>query len=326
MITFFRYIVLILAITVLGWNVNAQSERVRINPFSQELLIGEQTRVELTVYARVDEKIIWPEFTDTVTTQIEIIESHPIDTIFEDSISKQTIIGYQKQWVISSFDSGLWAFPETTVWIDSIPFSTNSFLLAIGTVDVDTAKGFIDIVEPIQIPMTLWEYIQAYYHYPLIGIGVLFALAILAFIIGKNAKKEGQITPKISIPAHITALERLNQLESEQLWQSGAFKAYHIQISDIIREYIENRFHVPVKESTTDELKHLLKITRMDKNLRKEVLESLGLSDLVKFAKATPLPHENEDSIALAYKLVDQTKIVEEIKEESSTKKATDNE
>ena len=301
--------ILLLVMASYSW---AQSERAQINPFSQELLIGEQTRVELNVSAGANESIIWPEFGDTVITQIEVIESHSVDTIFEDTLTKQNIIGFQKQWVITSFDSGLWAFPETTVWIDSIPYTTNSFLLSVSTVEVDTAKGFVDIVAPIDIPMTFWEYVQAYYHYPLIGIAILFALAIIAYLVGKNGIAEETKTSKVMVPAHITAIERLDKLRSEELWQLGKSKEYHIQISDIVREYIEHRYKIPVLESTTDEIKHLLKGVRMEKSIRKEVIESLRLSDLVKFAKATPLPHENEDCLALAYKLVDQTKIVEQ--------------
>ena len=157
---FLKYIVLCLIAVLAVFSGFAQSERVQINPFSQELLIGEQTRIELNVTASENESIIWPEFNDTITAQIEIVESHDIDTLFEDTLTKSNIIGYQKQWVITSFDSGLWAFPETTVWIDSIPFTTNPFLLSVSTVEVDTSKGFIDIVEPIEIPMTLMEYIQ----------------------------------------------------------------------------------------------------------------------------------------------------------------------
>lgn len=286
---------------------HSQSERVSINPYSQEILIGEQVRVELNVTAGATEDIIWPEFDDTITTQIEIIDSNPVDTIFEDSISRQNILGYQKKWVISSFDSGLWAFPEVTVWIDSIPFTSNAFLLSVSTVEVDTAKGFIDIVEPIEIPMTLMEYIHEYYHFALIGIGIIMLLAIIAYIIGTDAKRRDETKPELKIPAHIIAMERLDQLSSEKLWQTGAVKAYHIQISDIVREYIENRFHIPVKESTTDEIKHLLKVTRMGKTLRKEIIDSLRISDLAKFAKAVPLPIENETSLTVAYKLIEAT-------------------
>ena len=143
------------------------------------------------------------------------------------------------------------------------------------------------------------------------------ALAILAYFIGSTPKLKEEQEYITLIPAHITALERLDQLKSEQLWQSGAFKAYHIQVSDIIREYVENRFRIPVKESTTDEIKHLLKKTRMDKSLRKEVVSSLRISDLVKFAKANPLPQENEDCLTIAYKLVELTK--EEFQEEEDT-------
>ncbi|MGB0806473.1 MAG: hypothetical protein ACPGRC_07265 [Salibacteraceae bacterium] len=310
MINSLKHIVLILLAFSSFMSSIAQSERVSINPFTQELLIGEPVRVELNVVAGPNEQLIWPEFTDTVTSTIEVLENHPIDTIFEDSISKQNILGFQKQWVITSFDSGLWAFPETTVWIDSVPFSTDAFLISVNTVEVDTSKGHIDIIEPIEIPMTWMEYFQEYYHYGLIAIGIIMALAILAYFIGSNPKRKSNIAPKIIIPAHITALERLDQLKSEQLWQSGAVKAYHIQISDIVREYIENRFKIPVKESTTDEIKHLLKMTRMEKSLRTEIIDSLRVSDLAKFAKAIPVAHENEASLEIAYKLVEITKEV----------------
>jgi hypothetical protein len=310
-ITIFIFFVSIISI--------AQTNRVTINPYSQSILIGEQVRVELSVNASANEKIIWPEFKDTITTPLEIIEAHPIDTLFDDSITKANILGYQKKWVITSFDSGLWAFPEITVWIDSIPFSTEAFLFEVNTVEVDTAKEFVDIIEPIEVPMTFLEYIQAYYIYGLITYGILILAAIITFIIGKTPEREPEIQLIQKILPHLLALDRLNQLKSEQLWQAGAFKAYHIQISDIIREYIENRFQIPVKESTTDEIKHLLKRIRIEKHIRTEIIESLRVSDLVKFAKAIPLSEENERCMDIAFQLVEQTQIVESPKEDTGT-------
>ena len=289
----------------------AQSNRVTINPYNQSILVGEQVRVEINVIAKDFETVIWPQFSDTVITQIEVLESHPIDTVFRDTLNRKDILGYQKQWLITSFDSGIWEFPEQTIWIDSVPFTTEEFLFEVNTVEVDTSKGFINIIEPIEIPMTFMEYLRAYYHYGLIGYGILTALAILAFILGKNHVKKDRTEKVITIAPHIIALGRLHQLEEDQLWQKGAYKAYHIQVSDIMREYIENRFHIPVKESTTDEIKHLLKTIRVDKSLRNEIIESLKVSDLVKFAKAIPLPEENEQILKVAYNIVNVSKLDE---------------
>jgi activator of HSP90 ATPase len=101
----------------------------------------------------------------------------------------------------------------------------------------------------------------------------------------------------------------LNALKEEKLWQQGAYKAYHIQLSDIIREYLENRFDIPVMESTTDEIKHLLRQKNLEKSLRDQVISALRISDLAKFAKAIPLPDENEFCMATGYSLVENTQV-----------------
>ena len=307
---------ILLAVSLNGFGQSG----VKINPYSQSILIGEQVRVDIHIIAVSDNpEIILPEFGDTITSNIEVINSLPLDTVFADSVLKNEIIGYRKQIVITSFDSGLWAFPELTVIIDSISFTTEAFLFEVNTVEVDTAEAFKQIIEPIELPMTFLEYVQAYYIYGVIAWGIMMALAILAFIFGKKHIQKSNIKIKEVIAPHIIALERLDQLKGEELWQSGAYKAFHIQVSDILREYIENRFHIPVKESTTDEIKHLLKVTRIDKTLRKEIIESLKVSDLVKFAKAIPEAEENEACLNTAYTIVDTTKIVEQPKPESTT-------
>ena len=85
----------------LGW---AQNNRVSINPFTQSILIGEQVRVEINVQADASENVIWPALSDTVTTQIELIGEAKTDTIFGDTVNHTQILGYQNQYLITSFD------------------------------------------------------------------------------------------------------------------------------------------------------------------------------------------------------------------------------
>lgn len=299
----------------------AQGNKVQMNPYRQDFLIGEHVRLSLNVTANDSQDIIWPIFSDTVTSHIEIIASYPIDTIFSDSISRQEIVGFQKNWAFTSFDSGLWSFPEITIWVDSIPLNTSSFLLAVSSVKVDTTAAFIDIIAPIEVPMTWMEYIQTYYYYGLIVIGIILLIALITYFLRR--KKEITVE-KVIIASHVHALDRLHKLQKEQLWESGMVKAYYIQLSDILREYIENRFEIPVKESTTVEIKHLLKPLDLDKALRKELINLLRTSDLVKFAKANPHTQENIDALDTAFKWISETQIDEIV--ESENDKINDNE
>jgi hypothetical protein len=57
----------------------------------------------------------------------------------------------------------------------------------------------------------------------------------------------------------------------------------------------------------------------MEKLMRKEIIASLKISDLVKFAKAIPLSEENDLCLKTAYKLIDITKVSEVETEENST-------
>jgi hypothetical protein len=100
----------------------------------------------------------------------------------------------------------------------------------------------------------------------------------------------------------------LSELESKQLWQQQQVKEYYIELTDIVRNYIEDRFKTPAMELTTDELLQKAKVHR-------DLIPYYGLlsiilqtADLAKFAKAQPLPQEHTDAIDKARELVVSSK------------------
>jgi hypothetical protein len=111
------------------------------------------------------------------------------------------------------------------------------------------------------------------------------------------------------IPPHLIALEKLKKLEDEKLWQKGEIKKFHIDLTDIIREYMESRYNMMAVESTTAEIIDQLRNYLDDRIIIEKVREFLELSDLVKFAKLIPIPDENEKCMKVAYEFVDLTKI-----------------
>jgi hypothetical protein len=87
-------------------------------------------------------------------------------------------------------------------------------------------------------------------------------------------------------------------LEKKELWQHGEVKAYYSELTDIVRNYIEEAIDIPAMESTTSELIEGLKTASQKKKMKlsKETIDSLFVvlkqADLVKFAKSKPLDFE----------------------------------
>jgi hypothetical protein len=119
-------------------------------------------------------------------------------------------------------------------------------------------------------------------------------------------------------PAEEVALEKLDAIKEKKIWQQGQVKEYYTQLTDVVREYIARRFEVSSTEQTSDETLRAMRVLLTDKkelydNLRK----MLTLADLVKFAKWTTTPDENEISLRNAYTFVKETTLVEEVKSEN---------
>ena len=64
---------------------------------------------------------------------------------------------------------------------------------------------------------------------------------------------------------------------------------------------------MPALESTTDDLLGILRMSSMGAGQREQLANLLRMADMVKFAKWTPLPTENEQLLAGAVKLIQQT-------------------
>ncbi len=128
------------------------------------------------------------------------------------------------------------------------------------------------------------------YLYIIWSLGALLAAGILYYLIKRFNKIEDIVVEKVEIkrkPFEI-ALEQLDHLEKEALWQSGQIKEYQSKLTHVIREYLENQYDIKALESTTHEIKKALTQTKFDRKYEVTLTEILQIADLVKFAKAKP--------------------------------------
>jgi len=223
-----------------------------INPaFSQEVtatidtnqgLIGDWFQLTLKVAHDSSIRVSWPMIGDTVG-KLEVINRSKIETTQTPDLSQGLMIIKKQSITLTAFDSGSYLIPpfnfqyhQADGSIDSV--YTSQKMITILSIKTDTTQPIKDIKAPLQLPFT-WEEALPY----IIGGAILIAFAWLIYYwVKRRKKKTAVIPPKKIKPAHIIALEKLKRLEEAKLWHQGKVKLYYIRLSDIIREYIENRF------------------------------------------------------------------------------------
>lgn len=297
-----------LAMTVLFLTSSfAQDATVKAVVDSQEILIGDQVNLDLTVEINDESTVAWPLFKDTITGQIEIIESSIPDTTKKET--GETVI--HQRLVITSFDTGFMVIPpvEFVFSQDSLQtLSTEPILLFVSDIPVEMEAEIKEIKEPYDVPFNWKKYIK----------WILLALAIIAaivvgIILYKKYKKEPEeplARPKPKRPAHEIALEKLEALRQKKLWQNDKTKEFYIELSDIIREYIEFQFDVLALEMTTDQTISALKLKGLEDEKIRPLKAMLQMADLAKFAKYKPISNENEQNFDIARTFVNQTLVM----------------
>jgi len=284
-------------------NVQAQTISVAAYTDTTDYLVGDFINYEIEVVTRKNIEVISPSFPDTLS-QLELIASEePVLT--EDEKSKTAIY----KFIFAGYDSVQAVIPSVVVKYriaNDTSFKKiviDSVVIQIHTVPVSTAEEIKDVKSPITIPYN-WMWLLLW-----VAIAVFLIVAgYFSYKKYKQKKSEQPIEKKIIIiPPHVKALAALEKLDNEQLWQKGFIKDYHSRITEIIRNYFEERFDLPAMELTTTETIHHLKSIKEKENILDITYDFLSNADLVKFARFQPLESVNEEMMKQAKEIIQST-------------------
>jgi hypothetical protein len=309
-------VLLVLAFTLLP--VHAQQVSVKATIDSTTMLIGQQSLMHLQISGPASLKYTFPVFTgDTLVKGVEILSRGPLDTV--SIINGQ--IELKTDYLVTSFDSGLYYIPPVKILAGTDTVESNYMGLKIMTYDVDTAKVKIFDIKGVEKPPFVWsDYLVEILVFLLVY--CLILLVIWIILRKKYRVERGEEVSNIPLlPPHVVAIMELDRMRSEKIWKVGKKKEYYIELSDVLRKYIERRFQINALEMTTEEILELFKKDKNAQSVYQNLRQILQLADLVKFAKIEPLESENELSIMNSYLFVNQTKMeevkpIEEQKEE----------
>ena len=286
--------------------VNGQDIKLRTALEHDSIWLGDQIKLMIVVEQPAGLKVAFPQMPDSIL-KVEILKKSKIDTSKLDGGRLEL----KQTYLITCFDSGAHYIPPfyfkliKTLGADSL--KSNDLTLFVKMPSVDLKKGPADIKKPFTAPVTLKEIAPW-----LLGIILIAAIIFLIiYAISRRNKKKPlfQRAPKPKLPPHVIALQELDKLKTEELWQHEKVKDYYTRLTDIVRVYIEERFEITAMEQTTSEILTGFKGEKVPIEAKpfNELKEILEVADLVKFAKLTPLPDENINMLSNAYLFVKDT-------------------
>lgn len=284
--------------------------QVKAVPDTTKIRLGEQVKISVTakvmLYALkgANLKVVFPNLPDSIN-HLEIVSRSPLDTAGsneQQKLWKQTI-------TLTSFDSGRWELPPMKFEVFSVTDGsydsvfTEPIAIDVNTVAVDTTKAFKPIKPLRRVAWNLLDY------WPwLLGILLLVTAVVLYFVYWRKRKPAPKPPPaKPAKSPYEVAMDELAQLGKDKPWNTDV-KLYYTQLTDVLRQYFEQQFHIAALEQTSAELMQNIKPVTVLNQQRDKLQSILTLADLAKFAKLQPSPQEHEDCLQKAIAVVEWTK------------------
>lgn len=251
---------------------------------STSIKIGEQITYKIEVETDTVNPVIFPE--GQTFMPLEMIESYQPDTTKYNA--KYKLI---KKYGLTQFDSGKYVIPKQKIIIAGKTFATDSMLVEVNDIVVDTTKQKLYDVKPmidVKKPSSNWW---------LWLILIIAIAALIAFLVYWLVWRKKPLTEEEKIaqlPPYDRAKLALKQLDETKYLERAEIKEYYSELTFIIRKYLDEKVYDKALESTTDQLIDRLNILQegnqieLSKDDIKNIEAILKRADLVKFAKSAP--------------------------------------
>ena len=291
---------------------DAQSVIVENKLDSVSIPIGKRMGITLEVTADKGKKVELPKYDSLqqIIPGVEYLSSTKPDTQYVNEGKRMVL---KKKYYITSYDSALYYLPAMEVKVDGKAYKAKHLALKVVTFDIDSSNAKIFPNKPVMSPPFMWSEWSLMIWLSLIVVLVGIVLLYVIIRLKDNKPIIRRIKFKQHIAPHKMAMNKINHIKEEKIWQSEDSKEYYTQLTDTLRQYIKERYGFNATEMTTDEIiQHLQEVN--DDEAIKELRELFETADLVKFAKYSTLINENDQNLVNAIEYINQTKVEEEVK------------
>lgn len=309
---FRKHLGLILLVSILLTGQLLAQVSVSTNLDTAAILIGDHLKLSVNIAAPPGTSIQeiaygkWEE-----DSAVELLDMGQLNTVAE----QPQLIQHQ-ELLLTSFDSGYHVLAPLAVIYEHNGQRDTAYSddlgLTVMTIPVQVDTDIRDNKDIIEEPYN-WRDAMPY------AIGALVALLIIGLIwwlAGRQPKIE-VAPPPPPIPAHETALEKLDTLAAAALWEKGEIKTFQYELTYVLREYLDDRYTLSTLEATTPETMDQLRGTTLTEEQQTSLKAILDQADMVKFAKAIPPIDVHPRALEVVRTLVEQTKVLPVIQTET---------
>lgn len=294
--------ILMIGLTLGLWGMaSAQQVEVSAKVQDDHVAVGKPFSLDLTMKVPYGYYVEWNEFaTDTLSAQLDILRRGEI----QRTADADSNIVVQQQLTLMTFDTGFVQVPPVGLTYAKSSESqmrmkayTDPIQLYSNTITVDTTQAFRPMVPPIEQPVSMKEVFPW-----ILGVLLLALAGLVVWYFVKHRKpkldENGEPVKGPVTPPYDKAIGDLESLKQQKLWQAGKVKEYYSNLTDIAREYIEGQFKVNAVEMTTDDILQEVRELDFSPELFGKLKDTMELADLVKFAKYTTSPLENDNAMS----------------------------
>ncbi len=272
-LTPFLFLILI-AQTAFGQNTVSVSAAVNKN----KMVIGEQVQLKLDAFFPSG---VAPSFFEVDSfLHFEILQKAKIDT-------QSTERGLQLSQYITftSWDSGTWSIPAFAL-ADNRRIRTQPVAVAVGYSPMPPDQKYHDVKDILNVqqrPRITW------YWYV---VGALLLLLLFWLLFPKKKKEAAPVLNTADV--YKQTLAQLDALKGKRDVEG---KLYFTELVSIFRNYLQQRKGIQSHSKTTEDISRQLRTLQLPESDYNTLVQTLQLSDFVKFAKYEPLAEEKEEAL-----------------------------
>ena len=136
---------------------------------------------------------------------------------------------------------------------------------------------------------------------------VLLAAALVWWLLARRKHEPGVVaTPVPALEPDVEALRALDQLVASGRLARGEYRPFYIELTAIVKRYLERRLGAPIAEMTTAEMLAHLRANPKAADMAATLRDLAGAADHIKFARGSGLGDEAERHLAAARALISE--------------------